>query len=134
MAYDKKYPEIGDEILLFDKGQEDRVDKAFEELGGVKVTLTAINGFEFGNRSEGWNEHVAYRVGNVVYLQGLLRKGGGDANKVAFVLPSGFRPLGTTQVSLGGSSTAIATITNNGHFTPNVMGSHCHLNGAFFII
>ena len=41
MAYDKKYPNINDEILAFDKGQEDRTEKSINAMKDYPVELSA---------------------------------------------------------------------------------------------
>jgi len=76
------------------------------------------------------------KVGNVVYLRGLINNGASGTE--AFVLPSGYAPVGTQEFCMGTDtdSGAVVQIVSSGAVTPSYNGSpdYVALDGVNFTV
>lgn len=81
MAYDKKYPDINDEILTFDKNQEDRTEKAFQN---TVIELSTTGGA------------TAVHSPKLIYFNGVVRLTGvvknNESGDRVLTIPEKYRP------------------------------------------
>ena len=133
MAYDKKYPEIDDFILDFDKGQEDRTEQGFDDLlvyvdERTNILENSINDVmkneqhilslanSWSNVGSSFGLARVNMVNGIVNLSGLIS--GGEVGSTIATLPSQYRfTQGVKRFSVASRATSTVTtveITSSG--------------------